>query len=155
MFVSAKSRASYSTLDIWIRLKGDQRFTQESLGYVADTFPQIVETGRAGEQLTAGQAKLPGEEDDRITNRTAKFWYPTVLLNLDIKKLLPTCGVEWPFSRVQAKQIRNGRIDIEVVVMDENGDLIALSNHIALVMGSERNTVRHWGEQTEAKGSKI
>ena len=138
-----------------MRFEGDQRFTQESLGYVADTFPHIVETGRAGEHLTSGQAKLPGARDDQNTNGTARFWYPTVLLNLDIKQLLPTSGVEWLFSRVQAKQIRNGRMDIEVVIMDERGVLIAISNHIALVMGSERNTVRNKAKQTEAKCSKI
>lgn len=138
-----------------MRFEGDQCFTQESLGYVADTFPHIVETGQAEEQLTSGQAKLPGAQDDQTTNVTARFWYPTVLLNLDIKQLLPTSGVEWLFSRVQAKQIRNGRMDIEVVIMDERGVLIAISNQIALVMGSERNTVRNKAKQTEAKRSKI
>ena len=155
IFLSTESRASLSTRDIWMRFEGDQSFTQESLGYVADTFPHILETGRAREQLTSGQAKLPGARDDQTTSGTARFWYPTVLLNLDIKQLLPTSGVEWLFSRVQAKQIRNGRMDIEVVIMDERGVLIAISNHIALVMGSERNTVRNEPKQTEAKCSKI
>ena len=155
MFLSVESRASHSIRDIWMRFEGDERFTQESLGYVADTFPHIVETAQAGVQLTSGQAKLLGAPDDLTTNGTARFWYPTVLLNLDIKKLLPASGVEWLFSRVQVKQIRNGRMDIEVVIMDEGGVLIALSNHIALVLGTERNTVRNKAKQTEANGSKI
>jgi acyl-CoA thioesterase FadM len=80
---------------------------------------------------------------DITTNSAAAkppgFWYPTVLLNLDIKKALPAEGVEWLFVRVATKQIKNGRMDLEVVVFDEGGEIVALSHHVALAVGSERN----------------
>ena len=68
-----------------------------------------------------------------------KLWYPTLVLNLDIKKLLPSEGVEWLFVRVVAKSIRNGRKDLDVTILDQEGELVATSQHVALVMGSERN----------------
>lgn len=64
----------------------------------------------------------------------AKFWYPTVLLNLDIKKSLPENGVEWLFVRVLTKSIRNGRMDLEVVIRDEEGEIVALR-----YVGSQRH----------------
>ena len=77
-------------------------------------------------------------KNEEITQPTG-FWYPTLLLNLDIKKALPEEGLEWLFARVDAKQIRNGRMDIEVVIMDEAGEIVALSQHVAFAVGLERN----------------
>lgn len=71
--------------------------------------------------------------------RPSRFWYPTVLLNIEFKKPLPEEGVEWLFVRVDTKQIKNGRMDIEVVILDEMGDIVALSQHVALAVDSSRN----------------
>jgi hypothetical protein len=72
--------------------------------------------------------------------KPVRYWYPTLVMNLDIKKVLPERGVDWLFGRVRAKQIKNGRMDLEVIIMDEGGDIVAISNHVCLVLGSERNT---------------
>lgn len=69
-----------------------------------------------------------------------RFWYPTLLLNLDIKKSLPEEGVEWLFARVDTKQIKDGRMDIDLVILDEEGDIVALSTHVALAVDVSRNT---------------
>lgn len=37
---------------------------------------------------------------DKKKNTSAKFWYPTLLLNIDVKKSLPEEGCEWLFVRV-------------------------------------------------------
>ena len=100
----------------------------ESLGYVADMFPQIVEAYRDDPAANSADGK-----------KWPSFWYPTILLNLEIKKVFPPEGVEWLFVRVRAKQIKNGRMDLEVVIMDADGDLVALSQHVSLVLGAERN----------------
>jgi len=117
-----------SITDEWMRFSNGERFTMESLGYVADTFPQIVEAYRDDPAVQPPNG-----------GKWPSFWYPTMLLNLEIKKVLPAEGVEWLFVRVRAKQIRNGRMDLEVVIMDEEGDLVALSQHVSLVVGAERN----------------
>lgn len=118
--------------DEWIRLKTGEGWTSASLGYVVDMWPMPVESFLSKENpyditKNSAAAKPPG------------FWYPTVLLNLDIKKALPAEGVEWLFVRVATKQIKNGRMDLEVVVFDEGGEIVALSHHVALAVGSERN----------------
>jgi N-methylhydantoinase B/oxoprolinase/acetone carboxylase alpha subunit len=61
------------------------------------------------------------------------------VLNLEVKKALPEEGVEWLQLRIQSKQIKNGRFDLEVLILDQEGDLVALSNHVNLILGSDRN----------------
>lgn len=80
---------------------------------------------------------------------TGLSWYPTVVLNIDFKKALPEAGVEWLFVRAVTKQIRNGRMDIDVVILDEDGDIVALSQHVALAVDSSRNVAKR------KNGSKI
>ena len=76
-------------------------------------------------------------------NKIARFWFPTLVLNLDIKKALPQEGVEWLFARVYSKQIKNGRFDLEVVIMDAEGDIVALSHHSCLAVSAARNITRN------------
>ena len=154
-YLPRKGQAKKSVVDEWLCFSQDcERFTQESLGYVADTFPQIVETGYSAAEVEAGlrgeqaPSQKGGIKDIDMKknlaekNQAATFWYPTVLLNLDVKKALPEEGVKFLFVRVMSKQIRNGRLDLEVVILDESGELVATSTHVALVLGSERNIKR-------------
>jgi len=112
-------QALQSLADEWLCFSDGTNFTNSSIGLVADMFPQIVEAYR-------DQSQGP-------------FWYPTLLLNLDIKKTLPPEGVKWLGVRVQVKRVKNGRMDIEVHVQDAEGELIALSHHVSLVVDASRN----------------
>lgn len=155
-YLPRNGQVGQALVDQWLTLADGERFTQESLGYVVDTFPQIVETSSSPENqqemkrvrnesdyegLTSGlQSRAASNSLDK--SQWALFWYPTVLLNLEIKKALPPEGVEWLFSRVRAKKIKNGRMDLEVIILDEQGDIVALSHHVALIVGAERNMDR-------------
>jgi acyl-CoA thioesterase FadM len=93
--------------------------------------------------------------DPKTGNKNfAKFWYPTVLLNIDMKKALPEEGVEFLFVRTQAKRIQNGRLDLEVTIWDETGDVVALSHHVCLVLSASRNTAER-KRDPPAEGSKL
>ncbi|MCJ1386017.1 hypothetical protein MMC17_009142 [Xylographa soralifera] len=131
IFIPRTGQLDCSMVDEWIRFKNGEKFTMDSLGYVADAFPQIVESFREH-----AQGSIPWQ------HRKGNLWYPTVLLNLEIKKVLPPAGVEWLFVRVRAKQIKNGRMDLEVVIMDDVGGLVALSQHVCLIVGADRNLAK-------------
>ncbi|KAF2098600.1 hypothetical protein NA57DRAFT_39122 [Rhizodiscina lignyota] len=118
-FFPRKGQRLRSISDEWVRWSSGEKFSQESLGFVCDNFPLVVESY------------------NKMT--PARFWYPTLLLNLDVKKALPPDGVDYLFVRAQSKQIKNGRHDIEVTILDEQGDLVALSHHVVLVVDSSRN----------------
>ncbi|KAJ0161878.1 hypothetical protein CTA2_5454 [Colletotrichum tanaceti] len=116
-------------LDVWMRLKSGERFTNASLGYVVDANPTVIEAWRP----------KPDDEDQTPFRSGEMFWYPTLALNLDVKKALPADGAEWLFVRSAAKVIRNGRLDLEVTVLDEGGDVVALSTHVNMMLPAERN----------------
>lgn len=116
------------------------RWTNESLGFVCDMFPQIVESyvNPILEETAAAGGDVA--EVVKMNEPLANFWYPTVCLNLDVKKLLPEEGVDWLYLRVRARQIKNGRLDLDVEVWDADDELVALSTHTTLIVGTERNT---------------
>ena len=125
-----KKASDPSFVDQWIRFRpGGSQFTpfpHEAIGYVVDMFPLIIE-------------QYPQIQEDEVARKQVR-WYPTVALNLDVKKRLPVEGVKWLFVRARAGKIENGRMDLQVVVLDESRELVAVSSHVTLVMSAARNT---------------
>ncbi|KAK3112499.1 hypothetical protein LTR53_011191 [Teratosphaeriaceae sp. CCFEE 6253] len=149
-------QAAPAVVDQWLCLRdSEDRFTDSSLGFVADCFPQIMETYLLGYDPYAVDFERSHStaEQEELMKGKAAMWYPTLVLNLDVKKALPAEGVKFLFLRVQAKSIKNGRFDLEVIVKDAEGDVVALSHHVCLAVGSERNLAarRQVGDGGEAK----
>ena len=117
-------------------------------------FPQIIEQyiNPIAEQATLNETS-PEKLREIVKNKEPKvrYWYPTMTLNLDVKKQLPEEGVEWLFTRTRAKRIRNGRFDLDIEVWDAEGDLVALSTHSSLVVDSSRNVTRNGKKEMNAK----
>lgn len=151
-FFPRQGQTHASTMDQWLRFTSGERFTNESLGFVVDMFPQMIENYRfpGKDPYAADMSRRPDQKEHTTAVRQAPFWYPTVLLNLDVKKALPERGVEWLFARTSAKQIKNGRYDVEVLVYDGEGDLVAISNHVVLVVEAARNLAKR--KDTPQKG---
>ena len=149
-FLPRGKQAGEAGVDQWLCFsKPGERFTQESLGYVADTFPQIVEHCFTAAEVRANLSNNAEDTESssqetlaQQTKQVATFWYPTLLLNLDIKKTLRSEGAEFLFVRVRSKKINRGRMDIELVILDEDGDLVASSTHVVLILDTERNLKR-------------
>ncbi|KAJ9148852.1 Thioesterase family protein [Pleurostoma richardsiae] len=114
--------------DSWIRLTSGERFSNVALGFVADAFPYVVEAWRPG----ADEKQVPFGHNEM-------FWYPTLALNMDVKKALPAEGAEWLFIRCSTKVIHQGRLDLEILILDEATELVAISSHVALILPAERN----------------
>ncbi|KAI9821579.1 MAG: hypothetical protein M1832_003253 [Thelocarpon impressellum] len=143
VFLPRSGQQHRSLADEWIRFANGERFTNESLGYVADSWPQVVESFRPadGPDILEGLQPEAGAKN----KGWATHWYPTLLLNLDVKKSLPADGVEWLFVRVRAKSIKNGRFDLEVVILDDTDDVVALSHHVCLIVSAARNIAARSG----------
>lgn len=65
-------------------------------------------------------------------------WYPTLSLDLQFKKAPKPDGL-YTFLEVQSESIRNGRFDITTRCFDSNHELIAVSQHAALMVSAARN----------------
>jgi hypothetical protein len=111
-------------------------------------FPQIVESylhpdledGSISSDPAVRAQAIKVEKESFAAGSVAKYWYPTLVLNLDVKKLLPDEGVEWLFVRVRAKEIKNGRLDLDIEVWDDSKELVATSTHASLIVDASRNT---------------
>ncbi|RMD43924.1 hypothetical protein DV735_g1191, partial [Chaetothyriales sp. CBS 134920] len=132
----------WSRFTPWTR---EGRWTNDGLGFVVDMFPQVVEKYI---NPIVERASLLEKDDEKLKAilkkhaGNAKYWYPTMTLNLDVKKVLPAEGVDWLFTRTKAKTIKNGRLDLDIEVWDDQGDLVATSHHSSLIVDTSRNTAR-------------
>ncbi|KAI5310845.1 hypothetical protein KEM55_007883 [Ascosphaera atra] len=105
----------------WVRFKPygkPSRWTDTSVCSLVDHFPEILNQFLQGE---------------------GPSWFPTVLMNVEFKKSLPEEGVEWLFLQAHVRTLKNGRFDIDVMVLDKDGDVVALSSQLALVLNAARN----------------
>jgi len=123
-----------SVADEWIRLSTGEKWMNATLGFVADMWPMPIEA-----HLSEDNPYDVTSNGSQKKEKKRTMWYPTLLLNMDVKKSLPEEGVEWLFVRVEAKQIKNGRMDLEIVILDEGGEIVCLSHHVALAVDSSRN----------------
>lgn len=133
-----------STTDQWMRSRSGEKFTNVTLGTVADLFPQIMELKVTNSDPYSVKAEEKGVDTTAQAKAkgSADYWYPTLLLNLDVKKALPEEGVDWLFVRTRAKQMKNGRYDLEIIIQDETGDLVALSHHVCFILPASRNLAK-------------
>jgi acyl-CoA thioesterase FadM len=89
--------------------------------------------------------KPPAHHDNKtkVTKAEEKpglqFWFPTVVMNLEVKKALPQEGVEWLHVRITGKQIQHGRADMDFVVRDVEGEMVAQAQHVFMIVSAERN----------------
>ncbi|TGO66713.1 hypothetical protein BELL_0938g00040 [Botrytis elliptica] len=58
--------------------------------------------------------------------------------SVEMKKLLPLGGAKWLFMRAQAKEIKDGRWSMEVMVFDEGMELVAVSQQLCPIIELSR-----------------
>lgn len=136
-------------LDMWIRLTSGKHITQSTLAYVIDSFPHNMTCTRSwqprhcGELLNALRERSNDSEVRDIRQRDqqrSEMWFPTVVINIEAKMALPDEGTEWLAVRVSSKQIKIGKFDLEVLVRDADGEVVALSHHVGMILNIVRNT---------------
>ena len=131
--------------DCWLT-PSDQSlaFKSEHLGFVGDMTLPILDNfygergmGSHAACVAAGLEQKRNRErgivelaDSGSGSFTTPIASVTLSLNLEVKQRLPPEGVKWLFSRCRAKQIQNGRMDNEIVILDEHGQLIALVQQV-------------------------
>jgi hypothetical protein len=130
-------------------LKGEGRWTNDALGFIVDMFPHVIEGWVYPEANGRGTAAAAADGPVRVKPRQGMYWYPTLALTVDMKKMLPVEAVEWVFVRVRAKRWECGRFDLDVEVWDEGCDLVAVGSHTGLVMGTESSRRKGVGHEVK------
>ncbi|KAF9886355.1 hypothetical protein FE257_011500 [Aspergillus nanangensis] len=125
----------------WARLHttgkggGVGRWTPETVSFLVDIFP--ITLGRM-EQVV--QRDLPGAEveGEEAAKEAAPVWFPTLGLQIDLKKPAVS-GDEWLYTQTVIKAVRDGRMDVQVVVLDQAGELVAVATQANLILSADRN----------------
>ena len=120
-----------SIINVWFTpISPDESFTTEMLGSFADQWGVASDNIHPDSDWTidhmvaatkAGNATLGTDY-----SKTPHGFY-TSSFSMQIKKALPPEGIKWLFIRAQAKKIQNGRLDAEILILDETRDLVAVS----------------------------
>lgn len=141
-FFPIKGVSHPSMTDAWLTPIGvDDVFTAEMIGYIADLYHRMVDnylvnaewgTRNIASRILQAAAAQSADTDDG--GQGVLYGYPTMSMGLEVKKLLPPEGVKWLFIRAQAKQIKNGRMDAEITILDEKMELVALSHQVSLII---------------------
>ncbi|KAH7127788.1 thioesterase-like superfamily-domain-containing protein [Dactylonectria estremocensis] len=131
VLAESSSLHRHGTTEQWARLRWEQqdepvsgRWTNEAAAFLLDVYPSALATL---------ESKLQSE-----TGSTSPVWFPTLTISIDFKKQLPVDGEEWLHSCVSMMQVKNGRTDIQVVLRDALGQLVALASQVGLAMSSGR-----------------
>ena len=148
-----------SITDIWLtpRCTSDV-FTTDMLGSVADIWHRMVENYHPGAQFSTKNLVARGMQAEQDFNTATDhgripmpYGYPTLSMSLEIKQVLPPSGVKWLFVRAQAKEIKNGRMDAEVTILNESLELVALSHQVSFIV----DTTKRAGESSKAESGRL
>lgn len=101
--------------------------------------PELRELLQASRKGEAAGDTPEGRDVKAKDEKRAGMWFPTVVMNLEVKMALPEEGVKWLALRVTSKQIKDGRFDLDISVRGVDGELVALSHHVAMILSFERN----------------
>lgn len=146
-----------SISDLWLTpIHAEDAFTNEMLGSVIDYWPRMVENYRTGSPYSIsgiaarGLRMAEGSRLEDISRQRPQHVYPTLSMSLEIKKVLPPEGVKWLFMRARAKEIKNGRMDAEIAILDEAFELVALSHQVSFIVDLATNPAM-WPRQKDGK----
>jgi len=76
---------------------------------------------------------------------TATEFNSTVALDIQFVRRLPEGGVKWVFSRTTVKSMLGGRLELEVAILDEGGELVCSAQQLNLVLDVQRKFRDHGG----------
>jgi hypothetical protein len=120
-----------------------EKWTTPMLGLVIDHcvpppenfFPDSPHSAQA----TADRSVLWAAEGapEKHTEWAVPRFYPTVNMGIEVKKNLPESGVEWLFTRFRMRGLRDGRFDLGCEVWDAEGELVAVSSQVWMVVEVE------------------
>lgn len=61
-----------------------------------------------------------------------RYAISTLCLSIEFKKR-PNPNTQWVMTRSNSSKVSNGRYDMNLQILDETGDILALSNHVVYV----------------------
>lgn len=127
-----------SIINLWLTpVASTDSFTTEMLGSIIDHWAEVLENYRSDSPFTSqrlADAAIASDDTVGTDPKAPPFKYVTLSVGLEMKRVLPPEGVQWVFLRAQIKKIENGRLDAEIVILNEKLELVALSHQISRIV---------------------
>lgn len=143
----------------WCFADPDSRICNSIIPYLADIHLRMVynfeETSdfsyaamvRRAERSVNGSVRQEDLEEVVMT-----LWPATQSIHLEIVRQLPPAGIKWVFQRAEAKAMNEGKLVVEVTILDEKMELIAIGQTVDLIIPA-RSRVKDG--TSSGKGAKI
>jgi hypothetical protein len=118
---------------------------ETSLGSIVAT---LAFSARQQQARTNGYSNWRELADDGYLPEVGSGLFKNAMINVtlnmstEIKKKLPEGGVRWLYMRTKAKKLEGSRMDLEVLVLDESMDLVAISHQVAWIVTGVEKTQR-------------
>lgn len=137
--------------DMWNSF-GSERVDSTHLTILTDLVPSmsdtLLRTGGIFDAHTIGSATEAWAKDNpgapfRLSNslmqaQKAGIWNSTLTLDIEFKMRLPSEGLEWAFSRVVTKELKDGRMDVDVTICNQSMQPICVARHLVMVLDARR-----------------
>jgi hypothetical protein len=132
--------------DMWMTLHdSSKRITTVMLPLMADTYLRMVDNFIPNSDFSyeacvkRAQKSVNGDiREEDLNNAVTRYWTATQSLNVDIIKQLPEEGVKWILMRAEAKAVQNGRLVVEMTLMDEQMSLVAYAKGVDMLIPAQR-----------------
>ena len=146
-----------SLWDHWIRpSRPDENFTNAHIPFLADNliplldnfFPRekalghhanVMATGLKQAQAESSDALVAEELNSALMMYESPATYMSLALTLDVKRKSPPEGVDWLFLRARLLHVEHGRMNIELTILDEHKQVIAVSHQLCQIIDLARS----------------
>lgn len=131
------------------------RITNIMLPVIADTYLRHADNSIPNSDFSysacvkRAERAIDGDvRQDDLDKTITRYWTATQSLSLEIVKQLPREGVKWLLIRAEAKAIQDGRLIVEVTLLDEQMTLIAYGKGVDMLIPAQR-----WVDESRREGS--
>jgi len=107
------------------------------VGSVAATLNFAAKREKARKAGVSNWRELPDDgsrQEDGSKIFKHSLVHAALSMSTEVKERLPEEGVRWLYLRTEAKRIQDGRMDLQVLLLDEGMELIAISHQVAQIV---------------------
>ncbi|KAK5173432.1 uncharacterized protein LTR77_002113 [Saxophila tyrrhenica] len=141
--------------DMWCTLNNpNARITNAILPTLADSYLRQADNFTPNSDFSYSAVVARAERSvagdirqDDLDKTVTRFWTATQSLSLEIVKQLPKEGVKWMLMRAEAKAIQDGRLIVEVTLMNEKMELVGYGKGVDILIPAQR-----WVEESRREG---
>jgi hypothetical protein len=136
----------------WLNFaRANEKWTTAKLGMAVDWILPAITNFLGTYKSVQGLARQSMDLEEFGKSRTPMewkfpYWFTTLNLSIEVKRALPEEGVGWLFVRNRTKMVQDGKADVHGEVFNAAGELVAVTQQLWLIVGTQGMTTKGKGE---------